>query len=67
MRLMRAAVMVSGGDPERLARLHAIVARAKGDLNEFLGQGEREERAAGASPAGGPPPPPPPPGPVEDL
>lgn len=48
-RLMRASVMVSGGDPERLARLRAIVERAKGDLYEFLGQGRREESA----PAGG--------------
>jgi DNA-binding PadR family transcriptional regulator len=36
-RLMRAAVLASGGDPERLSRLRAIVERAKGDLNAFLG------------------------------
>ncbi len=39
-RLMRAAVLASGGDRERLARLRAIVERTKGELNEFLGQGE---------------------------
>jgi DNA-binding PadR family transcriptional regulator len=39
-RLMRAAVLASGGDPARLARVRAIVERAKGELNQFLGQGE---------------------------
>jgi DNA-binding PadR family transcriptional regulator len=38
-RLMRAAVMASGGNPERLQRLRAIVQRARGELNELLGQG----------------------------
>jgi DNA-binding PadR family transcriptional regulator len=37
-RLMRAAVLASDGDPERLSRLRAIVERAKNDLNVFLGQ-----------------------------
>jgi hypothetical protein len=39
-RLMRAAVLASGGDPARLARLRAIVERTKAELNQFLGQGE---------------------------
>jgi DNA-binding PadR family transcriptional regulator len=66
MRLMRAAVMVSGGDPERLARLRAIVERAKGDLNEFLGQGQRSETGA-ASGAERETPSAPASGPVENL
>jgi DNA-binding PadR family transcriptional regulator len=37
-RLMRAAVMASGGDPERLARLRAIVTRTRGELETYLGQ-----------------------------
>jgi DNA-binding PadR family transcriptional regulator len=37
-RLMRAAVLASGGDPAKLARIRGIVERAKGDLNAFLGQ-----------------------------
>lgn len=37
-RLLRAAVMASGGDAERLRRLRAIVTRARGELDEFLGQ-----------------------------
>lgn len=66
MRLMRAAVMVSGGDPVRLARLRAIVERAKGDLNEFLGQGQRSESGA-TSGAEGEAPSAPASGPVENL
>lgn len=37
-RLMRAAVMSSGGDPERLQRLRGIVQRARADLAEFVGE-----------------------------
>lgn len=37
-RLMRAAVLASGGDPERLKRLRQIVARTRGELDAFLGQ-----------------------------
>jgi DNA-binding PadR family transcriptional regulator len=48
-RLMRAAVMVSGGDPERLARLRAIVERTRDDLNAYLGQAPSGE---GRSPSG---------------
>ena len=66
VRLMRAAVMVSGGDPARLARLRAIVERTKGDLNEFLGQGRRSESAP-ASGSTGATPSAPDSGPVENL
>jgi DNA-binding PadR family transcriptional regulator len=38
-RLMRAAVLASDGNPERLARLRAIVQRTRTDLDAFLGQG----------------------------
>jgi len=38
-RLMRAAVLASDGDAERLAQLQAIVERTRGELNAFLGQG----------------------------
>jgi DNA-binding PadR family transcriptional regulator len=38
-RLMRAAVLASGGDPARLERLRGIVERAKAELNQYLGQG----------------------------
>ena len=52
-RLMRAAVLASGGDPQRLARLRAIVSRAKGELEAYLGQaapsGEGDETGAGTS------------------
>ncbi|MFI5272906.1 MAG: PadR family transcriptional regulator [Ktedonobacterales bacterium] len=48
-RLMRAAVMASGGDPERLARLRAIVTRTRRELEAYLGQGgePRPDDAAG--------------------
>jgi DNA-binding PadR family transcriptional regulator len=38
VQLMRVAVMSSGGDPERLARLRAIVERTRGDLLGFLNE-----------------------------
>ena len=47
-RLMRAAVLASGGDPARLARVRAIVEHAKSELNQFLGQGE----TLGSTPSG---------------
>lgn len=37
-RLMMAAVMASGGDPEKLARLRAIITGTRTSLEEFLGQ-----------------------------
>jgi DNA-binding PadR family transcriptional regulator len=53
-RLMRAAVLASGGDPEKLARIRGIVERAKGDLNAFLGQsgGPSAPESGGTPPAG---------------
>lgn len=50
--LMRAAVMASGGNPEQLARLRAIVERAHGELNAFLGQGQTPPRQEPTSAAG---------------
>lgn len=47
-RLLRAAVLASRDNPERLARLRAIVERTRGDLNAFLGQPE-----PAAAPEGG--------------
>lgn len=47
--LMRVAVMSSGGDPERLARLQGIVERTRGDLLAFL----NESRSGGEQPQGG--------------
>ena len=46
-RLMRAAVLASGDDPERLKRLQAIVERTRNELNEFLG-GHTEAGPEGA-------------------
>lgn len=37
-RLMRAAVLASAGNPERLAQLRGIVAHARNELQAFLGQ-----------------------------
>jgi DNA-binding PadR family transcriptional regulator len=37
-RLMRAAVLVSAGNPERIAQLRGIVAHARSELESFLGQ-----------------------------
>ena len=50
-RLMRAAVLASGGDPARLARVRAIVERAKGELNQFLGQDSAAAESGGEQPA----------------
>jgi DNA-binding PadR family transcriptional regulator len=51
-RLLRAAVLASGGDPERLARLRSIVERTHKELDEYLGQ-SRPESGAGQAPAEG--------------
>jgi DNA-binding PadR family transcriptional regulator len=48
-RLMRAAVLATEGNPERLAKLQAIVDRTRNDLNEFLGQSP-----TGGNPSGEP-------------
>jgi hypothetical protein len=61
-RLLRAAVMASGGDAERLGRVRAIITRTRGDLNEFLGQPSQGGRASQPEqPTGGPE------GPVEQI
>ena len=59
-RLMRAAVLASGGDPERLARLRAIVSRTHADLDAFLGQDRSQEQRGSATSEDGD-------GPVEHL
>ena len=52
-RLMRAAVLASGGDPARLAHLRTIVERTKGELNQFLGQGDTPSAgSSGEQPVG---------------
>jgi DNA-binding PadR family transcriptional regulator len=52
-RLMRAAVLASGGDPARLERLRGIVERAKAELNQYLGQGGAPSGgSAGEQPVG---------------
>jgi DNA-binding PadR family transcriptional regulator len=48
-RLMRAAVLASDGDPERLARLRTIVTRTKAELEAFLGQAPSGSSAAGTA------------------
>lgn len=49
-RLLRNAVFASNGDPERLARLRAIVERTHGELNEYLRQSQYgASGAAGAT------------------
>ncbi len=59
-RLTMAAVMASGGDPEKLARLRAIIAGTRTSLEEFLGQ-------ARANPGAGPETAAPPSSTVEDA
>ena len=51
-RLMRAAVLASDGDVERLERLRAIVQHTRDELDAFLGQG-RSESAQGGETAEG--------------
>jgi DNA-binding PadR family transcriptional regulator len=48
--LMRAAVMTSANDPERLKQLRGIVERTQGELRAFLAQGRREQSPHGATP-----------------
>jgi hypothetical protein len=43
VRLTRAAVLATGGDPERLARLRGIVEHTRDELNAFLGQPTPQE------------------------
>jgi DNA-binding PadR family transcriptional regulator len=56
--LMRAAVIASGGDPEQLAKLQALVERARGELVEFLREQQAQHDAppssapSGSAPSG---------------
>ncbi len=55
--LMRVAVMSTGGDPERLARLQGIVERTRGDLLAFLNEsrsGQQGTSESGTSSDSGP-------------
>ncbi len=52
-RLLMGAVMAAGGDPEKLARLRAIIAGARGQLNEFLGQAPASGGSESAASTGG--------------
>lgn len=45
--LMRNAVMASGGDPERLARLRGIVERARGEIQAYLQEQQGTEAPKG--------------------
>ena len=54
--LMRVAVMSSGGDPERLARLQSIVERTRGDLLAFLNEPRSGWRATAMGLSLAPPP-----------
>lgn len=54
VRLTRAAVLATGGDPERLARLRAIVERTRDDLNAFLGQSAPQGAPASERPGATP-------------
>ncbi len=47
--LMRVAVMSSGGDPERLARLQSIVERTRSDLLAFLNEPRGDGQQQGTS------------------
>jgi hypothetical protein len=55
---MRVAVMSTGGDPERLARLQGIVERTRGDLLAFLNEsrsgGQQGTSESGTSSDSGP-------------
>jgi DNA-binding PadR family transcriptional regulator len=44
--LMRAAVVTSANDPERLKQLRAIVERTQGELRAFLAQGRSEQQSS---------------------
>jgi DNA-binding PadR family transcriptional regulator len=59
--LMRAAVVTSANDPERLKQLRAIVERTQGELRAFLAQGRSGQQPRGETPTGSAQ------GPVEDL
>lgn len=48
-RLMMASVMASGGDPEKLAKLRAIIEKTRNNLQEFLGQAQASAGGEAAS------------------
>lgn len=52
-RLMWASVMAAGGDPEKLARLRAIIQGTRNNLYEFLGQAPSSAGGETAAPTGG--------------
>lgn len=52
-RLVWAAVIASGGDPEKLARLRAIIAGTRKNLEEFLGQAPSAPTGGASEPTGG--------------
>ncbi len=49
-RLTMSAVMATGGDPEKLARLRAIIAGTRKSLEEFLGQAPSSTGGAPSEP-----------------
>jgi DNA-binding PadR family transcriptional regulator len=50
-RLMMSAVMASGGDPEKLAKLRAIISGTRASLEEFLGQASASAEPETSAPA----------------
>jgi DNA-binding PadR family transcriptional regulator len=52
-RLMWASVMAAGGDPEKLARLRAIIQGTRTQLQEFLGQAPAGTGGETTTPTGG--------------
>jgi DNA-binding PadR family transcriptional regulator len=52
-RLLMASVRASGGDPEKLARLRAIIEGTRNNLQEFLGQAPSGPGGGTAAPTGG--------------
>jgi DNA-binding PadR family transcriptional regulator len=52
-RLTMASVMATGGDPEKLARLRAIIQQTRTSLEAFLGQASAPSGEAPTPPTGG--------------
>jgi DNA-binding PadR family transcriptional regulator len=52
-RLMWASVMASGGDPEKLAKLRAIIEKTRSNLQEFLGQAQSSASGGTSAPTSG--------------
>lgn len=53
--LMRTAVMSSGGDPARLEKVRAIVARTRSDLLALLNEQSQPEQPGSSAPTNEPP------------